>query len=188
MIRRKLLESHIRALRESFGTIRMPVDDDVLESLYRAKNYTGIVGFVRTALRLDMRAQSAIWYRNFPTEVGNAPAWVERPRPLPMFGTREFRDTLVTVNFRKSFLDEATFEQVVAGTAHELSHVVLDAISHVLQREEEAVDLTAMLLGFRDFYVTGNSCVETTRYGYLNHEEVRYAAHYMTFNAPPPGF
>jgi hypothetical protein len=59
-----------------------------------------------------------------------------------------------------------------------------------------------MILGYRDFYVTG--CVnrvetqhplgksfnevEVHRIGYLKPEEVRYAAHLMTFGAPPPGF
>jgi len=37
--------------------------------------------------------------------------------------------------------------------AHELSHIVLSEIGHPLADSEEAVDLTAMLLGYRDIYV-----------------------------------
>lgn len=185
-MRTQLLESHIRALRASFGTIKMPVDDELLESLYRAKNYTGMVGFVRTALNLDLRVRVGLWNGNVPQQVKDAPAWVEHPKPLPLFGTREFRAMLITVNLRKSFLNEASFEQVVSAIAHELSHIMLDALSHTLRNEEEAVDLAAMFLGFRDFYVTGNDASGTIQYGYLSREEVRYAAHYMTFNAPPP--
>jgi hypothetical protein len=88
---------------------------------------------------------------------------------------------------RKSFLRETSFEPVVLAIAHELSHIILDAIRHELRKQEEAVDLSAMLLGFRDFYVTG--CKDTisqgnqmiiARLSYLTEEEVLYASQFMT--------
>ena len=76
------------------------------------------------------------------------------------------------------------------AVAHELCHVVLNGMRHPLQSQEEVVDLTAMMLGFRDFYMTGCTYVlpgndpqriNIMRQGYLTTEEVGYAAHHMTF-------
>src|SRR5216683_2573342 len=92
------------------------------------------------------------------------------------------------------------FEEVAIAIAHELSHIVLFGINHSLQECEEAVDLAAMLLGYRDLYIAGSFCevrpasfwerlnlfiekrvtgVERRTYrtlGYLTPEEVKYAA------------
>jgi hypothetical protein len=57
----------------------------------------------------------------------------------------------VIVNARRDLLETKPFTWVVAGFAHELSHVVLFAIGHPLQHEEKAVDLTAMILGYQVF-------------------------------------
>jgi hypothetical protein len=118
---------------------------------------------------------------------------------MPLYGTREFEQTEVMMYLRKSFLRDGFFESTVLAIAHELCHIVLDGIAHPLRRSEEAVDLTAMLLGFRDFYVTGchitrraprqmtelhvSYTISTElRCGYLSPEEVKYAAIYMTFH------
>ena len=128
-----------------------------------------------------------------------APAWVSYSKPSPRLGTEAFRRTLVTVFLRKSFLAVSDFEPVVMAIAHELSHIVLFGISHPLEESEVAVDLTAMLLDYRDFYVAG--CRRELRpksivqhlgrffrrwlgvdrqifqtLGYLTPEEVRFAA------------
>jgi hypothetical protein len=52
---------------------------------------------------------------------------------------------------RRDLLETKPFGWVVAGFAHELSHVVLFSIGHPLQHEEKAVDLTAMILGYPTF-------------------------------------
>jgi hypothetical protein len=57
----------------------------------------------------------------------------------------------VIVNARKDVLETKPFSWIVAGFAHELSHVVLFSIGHPLQHEEKAVDLTAMILGYQFF-------------------------------------
>ena len=62
---------------------------------------------------------------------------------------------------KKSFLDEDRFEQVVMAIAHELSHIVLHGLNHPLRECEVAVDLTAMILGYRDFYLDGCEYLET---------------------------
>jgi hypothetical protein len=108
-------------------------------------------------------------------------------------------------------LNENKFEKVVMAIAHELSHVVLDAVGHRLRECEEAVDLTAMLLGYRDVYLAGSEYLEVrpasawesfrlslrSRFlgvqtrtfqslGYLTPEEVRYAA--VALGKPLDGF
>jgi len=100
------------------------------------------------------------------------------------------------------------FNWVVAGFAHELSHVVLFSIGHGLQHEEKAVDLTAMILGYQQFIVGAEqtttkggglwsvlltivllpfgilfrpgSSTETSRLGYLTREEAQFAWRYLT--------
>jgi len=107
---------------------------------------------------------------------------------MPLLGTPTFKQTLATVFLSKSFLMRANFDQVVLAVAHEIAHIVLNGTNHALRDQETAVDLTAMLLGYRDFYVGGCesvrverrwfSRVEThahQRYGYLTPDEVRYA-------------
>jgi hypothetical protein len=67
---------------------------------------------------------------------------------------------------------------VAIAIAHELSHVVLDSIRHPLFREEKAVDLTAMLLGFRRLYLSG-AHTEKGQIGYLSEAEVNLANHLL---------
>src|SRR5262249_9385209 len=50
------------------------------------------------------------------------------------------------------FLEQSTYGQAAITIAHELSHIVLESIQHPLKKEEKAVDLTAMLLGFSRLY------------------------------------
>lgn len=105
---------------------------------------------VRESLRLDMQLRIAYVNSGGPK---SAPAWVHAPVPMPMYGTQEFRNTKVTVYIRKAFIEEAPFSALVCAMSHELSHVVLNSMGHSLRTQEEAVDLTAMILGYRDFFL-----------------------------------
>jgi hypothetical protein len=192
-----MIQSYLAELRQSLGA-RKPVLSDQLRSLYQARDYTSMVKFVRDSMGLQLRVRVGLVNEGGPA---GAPAWVSRPTLMPRFGSAEFRETPVTVFLRKSFLQESKFEKVVMAIAHELSHVVLDAVGHALRECEEAVDLTAMLLGYRDVYVAGSEYLEILpdslwerfrrslqrrfsgverrtfqSLGYLTPEEVRYAA------------
>jgi hypothetical protein len=184
-IRKEMLESQLRQLCEALGGGRPPVARKQLWIMYNEKNYTGMVKFVRDSMNLGLRIRVGLSNVESPTQ---APAWVQMPSPMPPFGTPAFKQTLVTVFLSKSFLSRATFDQVILAVAHEISHIVLNGTNHALRDQETAVDLTAMLLGYRDFYVGGCesvrierrwfSRVEThahQRYGYLTPNEVRYA-------------
>jgi len=100
------------------------------------------------------------------------------PARMPPFGSAEFKRTKVTMFLRKQFVTAGTYQMLAAAVAHELSHVVLNSIGHPLRTEEEAVDLTAMILGYRDIYVETAFVGDQRRQqlGYLSSDEVRYAA------------
>lgn len=193
-MRQALVESYIDRLRASFGKLRRPVAEEELRALYDAKDYSGMVYYVQTALHLDLTVRLGLVNKGGP----NAPAWINGSVPMPMYGTAAFRQEVVTMYIRKTFLAEVPFDTVVTAIAHELCHVVLNATGHPLREQEEAVDLTAMLLGFRDFYVTGCRVVRrqqlpladrlasyqaywVSSVGYLTQEEISHAATYMTY-------
>jgi len=52
---------------------------------------------------------------------------------------------------RRAFLENSSFESVVFAIAHELAHIVLDATGNELFKNERAVDITAMVLGFAEY-------------------------------------
>ena len=114
---------------------------------------------------------------------------------MPLMGTPEFERSLATIFLSKAFLAKASFEQVVMAIAHEMSHIVLSGLQHPLQSEETAVDLTAMLLGFRDFYIEGcetttvkrrlyGYTTQTHYLGYLTREEIDRAGHALGYSPP----
>jgi hypothetical protein len=192
-MRKELIETYIDSLRASFGSVRLPVAEEELQLLYNRKDYAGMVSYIRNVLRLDMGIRLGL----VNSGGRDAPAWIVGPVNMPMLGTQAFKQLTVTMYLKKSFLTEGYFEATVCAIAHELCHVVLSATWHPLRQQEEAVDLTAMLLGFRDFYVTGCRSVrnisskeetlaglkvtETRTQSYLTYEEIGHAATHMTF-------
>ncbi len=105
-----------------------------------------------------------------------APAWVEMPSPMPAVGTMEFRKLRLTIYIREQFLNSASAEMLTAVIAHEISHILLDSGAHKLRREEEAVDLTAMIFGFGEAYgVFGLRQPFSQQLSYLNSAEIAYA-------------
>src|SRR5882724_6349137 len=183
-MRKEMIDAYIASLKKSLGSNHRLVDARALQQLFKAEDYLGMIKFVRNGMNLDLRIQLGVVNSGGPKA---APAWIRMNSAISRPGTAAFRRELVTVYLRKSFLQESTFEQVAMAIAHEFSHVVLNSINHDLQNEEPAVDLTAMLLGYRDLYLKGCSILklehgidwrrETVHsLGYLNKNEVEYAA------------
>ena len=152
-IRTEMIAAYMRALLASFGKICLPIDQHELRKLHQEKDFAGMVRFVRASLNLDLRIQIAIVKNrcqpNVPARIIGSIA------SIPPYGTDALRITNVTIYFQKMFLEKRPFEMIVAAIAHELSHVVLYAIRHPLRNQKEAVDLTAMMLGYRDFFRDG---------------------------------
>lgn len=151
-MRTKMIESYIEKLSASLGGIRPLIPPEKLRELHEKKDFTGMVGYIRTTLNLGLRIRVGFVNSGGPTK---APAWIVIPNPIPPYGTRKFNETRVTIHLRKLFLKKSTLETKVTVIAHELSHVVLASIHHELKNREEAVDLTAMILGYRDFFRIG---------------------------------
>lgn len=128
--------------------LRPPADPKPLKDLYDAKRYTDLIRYIKNSLSLKVDLRVAYVASGGPP---GAPAWVIMPQPMPMYGTKAHEHTVVTVYFRKEFVERESFARVVAAIAHELSHIVLDGCDHPLKRDEKAVDLTAMVLGYRNF-------------------------------------
>lgn len=141
------IESHIAQLLKSFGRATSPVDAAVLRELYHRGDFPSMLGWIKKSMRLDLR----VGLRIVDAAGKSAPMWIETPRKMPAYGTPEFRKTQVIVNVRREIIEQRPFDWIVAGFAHELSHVVLFSIGHPLQHNEKAVDLTAMILGYREF-------------------------------------
>ena len=120
-----------------------------------------MLGWIKNSMRLDL----SVGLRIVDLAKPSAPMWVETPKHMPSYGTREFRNTRVIVNVRRDLLETKPFGWVVAGFAHELSHVVLFSIGHSLQHEEKAVDLTAMILGYPTFVESAEITVTKGRLG-----------------------
>jgi hypothetical protein len=102
----------------------------------------------------------------------DAAAWVELPLTMPPYGSEAFKKLKIKMYFRKSFFSQA-YDKAAVVVAHEFSHVILESIEHPLRRCEKAVELTAMLLGFRCVYESASK--DQPMDGYLEREEVRLA-------------
>jgi hypothetical protein len=156
-----------------------PISTGALKALHAANDYKGMVQLIKKAMNIADVTFKVFWVTEGAAQDRDklAPAWILLPRlpdRLPFYGTKEFKDYSLEIYFRKSFLEGQTYGQVAIVIAHELSHVVLDSIRHPLFREEKAVDLTAMLLGFRRLYLS-SAHTKTGQIGYLSEAEVRLA-------------
>jgi len=169
-----------------------PISKGPLKALHAAQSYKGMVQLIKKAMNIEDVTFLVSWVPEGAAQQSqqkDAPAWVQLPRlpdKLPFYGTKAFKETSLKIFFRKPFLERHTYDQVAIVIAHELSHVVLDSIRHPLHREEKAVDLTAMLLGFRLLYLSGahkehrtSKSIQTETIGYLSPAEVQLANHYI---------
>lgn len=181
------LLSWVRSLQRSLGEPRPLVDTEPLRLLHEQRKYVEMASLIKRSLGLDFNLSVGLVNSGGPE---NAPAWVETPRHMPIYGSRAFRELRVITYFRKSFLSTAPFGTVVLAMSHELSHIVLDSIHHELREEERAVDLTAMFLGYRKLYLnyTENKTESflgdpnttlVAHYGYLSLSEIKYAVTLM---------
>lgn len=163
--------SSIEQLRRHLPHV-LPISVRQLKALYRARDYEGMVRFVRTSMNVEVRLLVG-WVDSGGKEMAQAPAWIEMPVNMPYYGTPEFKKLSIKMFVRREFLRDG-YDRVAIAIAHELSHVVLESIHHPLRKEEKVVDLTAMLLGFSRLYMTA-AHTETSKLGYLTPSELEAA-------------
>lgn len=199
-IRESEIQVRLEHITKLLGKARDPVAKTELQKLFKARQFKALVSCVRQLMQLEELRLTLGWVNSGGPN--NAPAWVRIPVPMPLYGTNAFQSTKITIHIRKSFLEEWSFEGVVAGIAHELSHVLLASLKSPYWNDEMATDLTAMHLGFRKYFVEGSvyahtaprtfmkilsdllwgssrSAVRINTVGYLTQAEYRYASSLM---------
>ena len=176
------VKRYIDQLRRALPYVQ-PINARQLALLHSQRDYEGMVRQIRAAMNVQARLRIGWVNKGGPQNMQNAPAWVRLPERMPYYGTPEFKNTTIEIYVRKPFVDENSYAKVAIAIAHELSHVVLESIGHPLRKEEKAVDLTAMLLGFSQLYVVAAHTQrpitsETTKHeslGYLSATEIKIA-------------
>lgn len=148
-MRKAEIDEWHKSIAKTFGKPRPPVSPTELKSLHSVKDFTGMFNFIRKDLRLETKFRIAYLKSG---ECEKSAGWIKIPKITPIYGTREFKQHKFEVFLRKHLLDNARFEFVVVLMAHELCHVILSSTGHPLRHQEEAVDLTAMYLGYRSFF------------------------------------
>jgi hypothetical protein len=202
--RKRAIEQALEELMPALGDARraVPLNDQNLRSLHEQNDFAGMVRSIRNDFKLPLRIRLGI--ANDDEQGPKAPAWIYLPNSMPRYGSEEFKQLRLTMFMRRTFLKRAPYEAVVMAIAHELSHIVTASIGHRMWRYEEATDLTAMILGFRLYYLAAVEYVvrpitvreKVVRFleksglvtysdsdyrhrinlGYLSKEEVAYAA------------
>lgn len=180
------IKLHIDELIQSLGGGAVQgINPRTLKKLYKERNFAAMLGWIKNSMRLDLR----IGLRVVEDDKHKRPMWIEWTNRIPSIGTMDFRSTRVIVSATHDVLSKP-FNWIVAGFAHELAHVVLSSLNHPLQENEKAVDLTAMILGYKKFimtaYRTTTEWVDINRtmnrtelLGYLTIAERRFAAAYI---------
>jgi hypothetical protein len=167
------IASSIKKLRQHLPHVP-PISVRKLKALHGTRDYEGMVRLIRSAMNLEVRLLVGWISSGESKEMTHVPAWVEMPVNMPYYGTAEFKKLSIKVFIRKDFL-ENRYDKVAIAIAHELSHIVLDSIHHPLRREEKAVDLTAMLLGFSRLYMIAAHTAQS-KLGYLTLSELKVAS------------
>lgn len=193
-----LIRSYVDVLISPLGGVKPAIATShaELRSMHRAGDHAGIVGFVSKSMKLNTRIRLGRVNSGGPPGV---PVWIEMPAKVAPFGSSQFADTTFTLYARKSFLRDASFEVIVAVTAHSMARIVLASIGNRLRDRDKAVALAAMILGYRDFFLDGSKKSESNSgvfdllqdilreiagggsdrysvYGYLTPEETRFAS------------
>lgn len=102
-----------------------------------------------------------------------AGAFVIRSTHLPLYGSPSFNNFKILI-FIFRWMTNYPLETFLYCIAHELTHIVLDAIRHPLRNNEVAVDLAAMLFGFSDVIKVGRK-IEGSPCGYLDDHQFQIA-------------
>src|SRR5262249_14802661 len=103
-----------------------PIRPSALKTLYDRKDYPAMLGWIKDSMNLNLE----VGLRIVDRPKTSPPMWIELPERMPTVGTAAFNQTRVIVNARRDILNTKPFSWVVAGFAHELSHVVLSSVGH----------------------------------------------------------
>ncbi len=146
------IETWVDDIAFHLGGVRRKASEDDLWRAFVARDFTNMAGIIKQDMSLPMRLRIGYVRKGGDSR---AVAWVTLPEPMPFLGSSAFKELQIDVCIRREFLAEAPFKSVVYALAHELAHVILDAVRHPLHRNEKVVDLTVMVLGYADILFDG---------------------------------
>ena len=147
-----MIPDYLQTLSQSFKP-RQAIDSKPLLPLWQRRDLIGMVRFIKNSLDLKKLKVTLGKVKDGGPE--KAAAWIGYPNPIPMYGSSEFSEMSVTLFIRNKIIQNSSFELLVSAIAHELCHIVLNSIGHPLKESEKATDLTAMILGYHDFFLQG---------------------------------
>ena len=178
--RKKLIDNHTAALLTSFQRPRADVAEESLKQAFEERRYADMLEEIKQTMQVGCRVRLAV-HSGRPN--GDL-TWIKRPTPFPRCGTTTFRNLCMPIFVHEQDLRIVPFAAFASAVAHEFAHIVLESTRHPLLDSEEAVDITAMILGFRSLGIRGNVYsyhepnrdLVTVTAGYLNPSETRYVS------------
>lgn len=160
--RREMIVRYIETLSRYIGNPRPPIPLAQLmkiKKLHAEKKYRDAIIRVHDTLNLQYLNLSI-----FFTIVDNIPKHRCALMAITRLGfPKKFQQSPITIYAKYSFVNTAPPETFIRIAAHEWSHVVINApqdkkhIVDGLENIEVAVDLTAMMLGYREIFCIGNT-------------------------------
>ena len=154
-LRRAQIDEYIAALTKAIGRPRTPVLEDELKKFCRDDNLAEMILFVAASIgmgKLKVRVCC-----DAPSGETSKLSW---PSPVPVFGTREFKNLILTLSVSRSddlFFLRGLFispsERMICWSARSMAKLLLCSILHPLGNTHEAQDLAAMILGYREVYL-----------------------------------
>lgn len=158
-MRRKMIEEYIKKLSEYVGNPRAPISFEQLEKMKRfhvEKNYKDIIVCIHDTLNLQHLNLGIFFTVSDRSRMRCACMSIQTLHNPPE----------VRIRAKDSFVAAAPPETFIRIAAHELSHTVLSTLYagkptiDELEDTEVAVDLLAMMLGYREIFCIGNGYQE----------------------------
>ncbi len=177
--RRLELKSIVEKLRISLPVVKK-IDDEKLRQFFNSQQYREMVSFMKNHMRIDCRILlKCMDGQNNVTQNGDhvrsTPAFVTLPEQFPLYGSTAYKNLQIKLTYYKAYAER--FHYFSMMIAHELSHIVLYSINHELKHNEEATDITAIMLGFETYFELGHTTLTksaNSKLGYLKYEEMIY--------------
>jgi hypothetical protein len=169
------VKAYIGQLREALPYVpSIPVKK--IKALHKNGGLGSVVKLIRKTMNVDVGL--TIHWTSGPPPIPGATAWISLPEKMPRYGTAAFKELKLDIFILKSFAETKPYDQFAIVVAHELSHVVLKSIEHPLRKDEKAIDLTAMILGFSYLYRNAAHRVQRVGYNQFEHQHLGYLSDY----------
>jgi predicted SprT family Zn-dependent metalloprotease len=144
-----MIPTWLSTLNEHFGPPKAPVSYSEVQHAFTQDGLSGVVRKVKQDLKITCKVTLDKDQSNLRK---HAFAWIRLPESMPPYGTQAFIDTQVVI-FVSPKLQSSKDQRVVTfAIAHEFAHVILDSNGHTHRHNEKVVDLTAMWLGYAEFF------------------------------------